>query len=90
MPIARLMSPSWLTTTSPPWKLRFPAQLCSDGGRAINVPEPSWPATLRGEAAEIFVRWQRDLKPGGFHVVARVLDFPDGIPGDIGLFLLWG
>jgi hypothetical protein len=32
--------------------LRFPNQLCSDGGRAINVTDPGWPATLRGEAAK--------------------------------------
>jgi CBS domain-containing protein len=69
--------------------LRFPSQLCTDGGRLINVPDPNWSATLRGEAAEIYVRWQADLKPGGFHLVARVLEFPDGIPGDIGLFLVW-
>ncbi len=70
--------------------LRFPSRLCSDGGRAINVPEPGWPATLRGEAAEIYLRWERDLKPRGFHIAAQVLDFPGGVPGDIGLFLIWG
>ena len=70
--------------------LRFPSQLSSDGGRAINVMEPRWPGTLRGEAAEIYLRWERDLKPHGFHLTARVLDFPGGIPGDIGLFLVWG
>lgn len=70
--------------------LRFPSQLCSDGGRAVNVPDPEWPATLRGEAAEIYLRWSHDLKPQGFHLAARVVDFPDGMPGDIGLFLVWG
>ncbi len=70
--------------------LRFPCQLCSDGGRAINITEPDWPATLRGDAAEIYLRWERDLKPRGFHLLARVLDFPDGVPGDVGLFLRWG
>jgi len=70
--------------------LRFPSELCSDGGRAINAPLPNWPATLRGEAAEIYLRWERDLKPHGFHLAARVLDFPSGFPGDIGLFLAWG
>jgi CBS domain-containing protein len=70
--------------------LRFPSQLCSDGGRAVNVPDPGWPATLRGEAAEIYLRWSHDLKPQGFHLAARVVDFPDGMPGDIGLFLVWG
>jgi CBS domain-containing protein len=70
--------------------LRFPHDLCTDGGRAINVPEPDWPKTLRGEAAEIYLRWERELKPRGFSLGARVLEFPNGFPGDIGLFLVWG
>jgi CBS domain-containing protein len=70
--------------------LRFPADLCADRGRAINTPLPDWPQTLRGEAAEIYLRWERDLKPGGFHLTARVLDFPGGFLGDIGLYLVWG
>jgi hypothetical protein len=69
--------------------LRFPADLCTDRGRAINAPLPDWPQTLRGEAAEIYLRWEHDLKPGGFHLTARVLDFPGGFPGDIGLILVW-
>jgi CBS domain-containing protein len=67
--------------------LRFPSELCTDRGRAINVPLPNWQNTLRGEAAEIYRRWETDLKSKGFHITARVLDFPDGMPGDIGLFL---
>jgi CBS domain-containing protein len=70
--------------------LRFPSQLCSDGGRAINIVATGWTETLRGEAAELYLRWERDLKPRGFPLGARVLDFPDGMPGDIGLFLRWG
>jgi hypothetical protein len=70
--------------------LQFPAELCSDGGRAINVGEPGWPATLRGEAAETFLRYERTLKDRGFHMIARVLSFPNGYLGDIGLFLHWG
>jgi hypothetical protein len=70
--------------------LRFSSKLCSDGGRAINAPEPNWPETLRGEPAEIYLRWERELKPHGFGLTARVLDFPGGFPGDLGLFLVWG
>jgi hypothetical protein len=70
--------------------LRFPHDLCSDGGRAINAPEPDWPETLRGEAAEIYLRWESGLKQHGFRLGARVLEFPGGFPGDIGLFLVWG
>jgi CBS domain-containing protein len=70
--------------------LRFPSQLCSDGGRAINVPDPGWPAALRGAPAELYLRWERELKPAGFHLAARVLEFSGGKIGDIGLFLVWG
>jgi hypothetical protein len=56
---------------------RFPSEVCTDGGRAINAPDLDWPTTLRGEAAEIYLRWRRDLQPQGFHLAARVVDFPD-------------
>jgi hypothetical protein len=70
--------------------IRFPSQLCSDGGRAVNVAEPEWPETLRGEAAEIYQRYEAELKSQGFLLTARVLGFTDGMPGDIGLILTWG
>ena len=70
--------------------LRFPSQLCSDGGRAINVAEDGWPDTLRGEPRELYDRYEDDLRTQGFRLAARILDFPDGFPGDAGLFLSWG
>ena len=70
--------------------LRFPSDLCSDSGRAINVGEPDWHTTLRGEAAELYLYWDRELNPQGFGLRAFVLDYPDGVPGDVGMFLTWG
>lgn len=71
--------------------LRFPSDLCTDDSRAINnPPNPAWPQTLRGEAADIYNRWHTVLRPHGFDLSAQVLDFPGGKPGDIGLFLRWG
>lgn len=70
--------------------LRIPRESCTDNGRTIGVGESDWPSTLRGEAAEIWLRWRRDLKDRGFRITARTLEYPDGIPGDIGLFLVWG
>ncbi|HTQ35076.1 MAG TPA: CBS domain-containing protein [Stellaceae bacterium] len=70
--------------------LQFPAALCRDRGREINANLPEWPSSLRGEAAELYLRWEHDLKPHGFSLGARVLDFPGGLPGDVGLFLGWG
>jgi hypothetical protein len=71
--------------------LRFPSDLCTDDSRAINnPPNDTWPETLRGEAAEIYQRWNATLRPHGFNLSAQVLDFPQGKPGDVGLFLRWG
>lgn len=69
--------------------LRFPSELCEDGGRMINAPDPDWPSTLRGPAADVHARWVQELKPRGFGLVARILEFPGGYPGDAGLSLTW-
>ncbi|MFO1125642.1 MAG: CBS domain-containing protein [Methylocystis sp.] len=69
--------------------MRFPSQLCTDGGRAINAPDPKWPATLRGEPADVFQRWRNELHPRGFRIAAQIIDFPEGLPGDAALFLIW-
>lgn len=70
--------------------LRMPHQACTDNGRRINIGDHEWPSTLRGEAAEIWTRWDKELRPRGLRLVARTLEYPDGVPGDIGLFLVWG
>ncbi|HMD49780.1 MAG TPA: CBS domain-containing protein [Bryobacteraceae bacterium] len=69
--------------------LRFPSDLCSDGGRKIDVAEDGWEGTLRGEAAELYSRWRTELKPQGFGLSARIVSYEDGIIGDIGLYLTW-
>jgi CBS domain-containing protein len=69
--------------------LRFPSAVCSDRGRKIDVGEDGWPETLRGEPAELYDRWERELRPGGFGLAARIMDYPEGRLGDVGLFLTW-
>jgi hypothetical protein len=69
--------------------VRFPSEYCTDGGRAINNAEPDWPATLTGFAKHAFEFWQKELQPQGYKVRAQILDFPGGVPGDVGLFLRW-
>ncbi len=70
--------------------LQFPSDLCTDGGREIDVAEEGWEKTLRGEAADLYDRWRKELKPQGFGLSARIVSYNDGIIGDIGLFLTWG
>jgi hypothetical protein len=67
----------------------FPSDLCTDSGRAINNNDPSWPETLQGKAREFFERYQEFGKPGGYKLKAMVINFPGGVPGDIGFFLNW-
>ena len=69
--------------------IRFPCDLCSDGGRKIDVAEIDWTSTLRGEAAEVYSRWERELRPGGFRLRAQIVEYLDGIPNNIALSLSW-
>jgi hypothetical protein len=71
--------------------LRFPSDLCADGGRMIDVAELGWESTLRGEAAEIYKKWRDELRSEGFGLSARIVSYDEyGIIGDIGLYLTWG
>jgi len=69
--------------------LRFPSAYCTDGGRAINNYEANWPETLTGFAKRAHEFWQKELQPRGYKVRAQILDFPGGVPGDVGIFLKW-
>jgi hypothetical protein len=69
--------------------LRFPSELCSDDGRAINNGEPEWVHTLIGVPAQIYEIWEQNLKPRGFKLKASIVDFPNGKPGDVGMYLSW-
>jgi hypothetical protein len=67
----------------------FPSSLCSDSGRAINSGDPDWPATLLGKAKQFYERFQEIGKPQGFKMKAMIINFPGGVPGDVGFFLSW-
>ncbi len=69
--------------------IRFPCDLCSDGGRKIDVAEADWPTTLRGEAAEFYTRWERELRAVGFGLAAQMAEYLDGMPSGVALCLTW-
>lgn len=69
---------------------RFPNSLCTDKGRAINQMEPGWEQTLTGIPKEIFELWSHYLKPRGYRISYQIIDFPGGVPGDIGITISWG
>jgi len=68
---------------------RFPNQLCTDKGRAINQQEPGWDQTLTGAPKEIYQLWEKYFRPRGYKLKVQIVDFPDGMPGDIGMTLSW-
>ena len=67
----------------------FPSQLCTDRGRMINNALEGWQETLVGTPRSIYEAWQRYLKDEGYRFGARVLDYVDGMPGEIGLVISW-
>lgn len=69
---------------------RFPNSLCTDRGRAINQQEAGWESTLTGIPKEIFQLWSDYLKPRGYRIRYQIIDFPGGMPGDIGITIAWG
>ena len=69
---------------------RFPNTLCTDKGRAINQMEAGWENTLTGIPKEIFQLWSDYLKPRGYRIAYQIIDFPGGVPGDIGVTISWG
>ena len=68
---------------------RFPNSLCSDGGRRINNSLPDWEETLEGRPRLGYEFWRDHLRPLGFGLRAEVLEYPGGMPGDIGFILTW-
>ena len=68
---------------------RFPNVLCTDRGRAINQMEAGWEKTLTGAPKEIYQIWKDYLQPRGYKIAYQIIDFPGGVPGDIGITLSW-
>jgi hypothetical protein len=68
---------------------QFPATWCSDGGRRINNAEEDWPESLQGVAKKVYEYHVNNLAPLGYKMRAEVLDFPGGMPGEIGIFFRW-
>jgi len=68
---------------------RFPNSLCTDGGRAINQQEPGWENTLTGLPKELFQFFKTHLQPRGYRLKMQIVDWPNGMPGDVGITLSW-
>ncbi|MDB5570242.1 MAG: hypothetical protein JWN93_1425 [Hyphomicrobiales bacterium] len=70
--------------------MRFPNALCTDKGRAINNSDPDWPETLTGRPRQAYELWRDQLRSAGYKLNAMIIEWPSGLPGDVGFFLRWG
>src|SRR5262249_21543659 len=68
---------------------RFPNQMCTDKGRAINQQEPGWEKTLTGVPKEIYELWRKYFRERGYKLRVQIIDFPGGMPGDVAMTLSW-
>jgi hypothetical protein len=68
---------------------QFSNQLFTDRGRAINQQEPGWENTLTGLPLELYQFWKKHLQPRGYRLKCEIVDWPGGLPGDIGITLGW-
>ena len=69
---------------------RFPNEVCTDRGRAINQGEKGWESTLTGIPKEVYSLWDRHFRSRGYKLKVQIIDYPGGMPGDVGMTLSWG
>jgi len=69
--------------------IQFPSDWLPDQGRAITNHDKNWHAKLDGFAKQAYDFFQRELEPRGFQLRAEIINWPGGMPGDVGFFLQW-
>ncbi|CAH0209309.1 hypothetical protein [Roseomonas sp. CECT 9278] len=69
--------------------LQFPSEWLPDSGRGITSHDPNWHERLEGFPRRAFDFYQAELAPRGFQLQVEILDWPGGMPGEVGWFLSW-
>jgi hypothetical protein len=69
--------------------LRFPSDWLPDQGRAITNHDKDWYQKLDGFPKRAYDFFKRELEPRGFQIRAEILNWPGGMPGEVGFFLQW-
>jgi len=64
-------------------------KLTDEEKEKLKDADPEWLATLPRGARGGYDYLTQYLKPAGFGFSARILNFPDGKPGDVGMFFTW-
>ncbi len=63
--------------------------MAADSGRGITSHNPNWHERLEGFPRRAYDYYLKELAPRGFQLQVEILDFPGGMPGDVGWFLSW-
>ena len=70
--------------------MRFPNRLCTQiKERALNQQELGWEDTLTGLPKELYQFWKKYLESRGYRLRFQIADWPNGMPGDISVTLIW-
>ncbi len=69
--------------------LQFPSEWLPDQGRAVTNRDPHWHRKLEGFPKRAYDFYEKELAPRGFQLKAEILDWPGGVPGDVGYILTW-
>jgi hypothetical protein len=55
----------------------------------LEAAGPEWLATMPRGARLVYDYWKSVMKPAGFELTVRIVNFPGGKPGDVGMFFSW-
>ncbi len=69
--------------------LQFPSEWLPDSGRGITTHDPNWHEKLDGFPRRAYDFFSTELAPRGFQLQVEIIDWPGGMPGDVGWFLTW-
>jgi hypothetical protein len=69
--------------------LQFPSEWLPDSGRGITSHDPNWHERLEGFPRRAYDFYVKELAPRGFQLQVEILDWPGGMPGDVGWFVTW-
>lgn len=57
--------------------------------KRLKDADPEWLATLPRGARPVYEYWKAAMKPAGFQLTVRIINFPGGKPGEVGMFFSW-
>lgn len=68
---------------------QFPSDRLPDQGRGITSHDPEWHRKLDGFPQRAYAYFAKELAPRGFQLKVEIVDWPGGMPGDVGFYLTW-